>query len=57
MRVPRYLFLALYMSVTLEVGLLSGKSVTVLAGLDETVETLKNRAQMAQLPNPLDEHS
>ncbi|CAE7435911.1 HERC2 [Symbiodinium sp. KB8] len=35
------------MSVTVEVGLLSGKTATVQAGLDETVETLKRRAQMA----------
>ena len=35
------------MSITVEVGLLSGKSVTVEAGLDEEVGTLKRRAQIA----------
>ena len=35
------------MSITVEVGLLSGKSVTVEADLDEEVGTLKRRAQHA----------
>ena len=33
--------------ITLEVSLLSGKTATVQAGLDETVETLTQRAQIA----------
>ena len=35
------------MSITVEVGLLSGKAATVKADLDEEVGTLKRRAQMA----------
>ena len=35
------------MSTNVEVSLLSGKTATVQAGLDETVETLSQRAQMA----------
>ena len=35
------------MSITVEVSLLSGKTATVQAGLDETVETLAQRAQIA----------
>ncbi|OLQ02246.1 hypothetical protein AK812_SmicGene14935 [Symbiodinium microadriaticum] len=35
------------MSIAVEVGLLSGKRASVQAGLDETVETLKQRAQVA----------
>ncbi|OLP74274.1 hypothetical protein AK812_SmicGene46236, partial [Symbiodinium microadriaticum] len=35
------------MSIAVEVALLSGKTATVQAGLDETVETLSQRAQMA----------
>ena len=35
------------MSITVEVGLLSGKTVTVKADLDEEVGTLKRRAQTA----------
>ena len=35
------------MSISVEVGLLSGKAVTVEVGLDETVATLKCRAQTA----------
>eukprot|EP00439_Symbiodinium_sp_Y106_P030429 s6148_g3.t1 len=35
------------MSTTVEVSLLSGKTATVQAGLDETVETLMQRAQIA----------
>ena len=31
------------MSITVEVGLLSGKTATVEAGLNEEVETLKRR--------------
>lgn len=33
------------MSISVEVGLLSGKAATVTAGLDENVETLLLRAQ------------
>ena len=35
------------MSITVEVSLISGKTATVEAGLDETVETLTQRAQTA----------
>ena len=35
------------MSITVEVALLSGKAATVQAGLDETCETLAQRAQIA----------
>ena len=35
------------MSITVEVSLLSGKTATVPAGLDETVETWAQRAQIA----------
>ena len=35
------------MSITVEVGLLSGKTATIKAGLDDEVETLKCRAQIA----------
>ena len=35
------------MSITVDVGLLSGKTVTVKAGLDEDVGALKRRAQIA----------
>ena len=35
------------MSIAVEVSLLSGKTATVQAGLDETVETLTQRAQIA----------
>ena len=39
--------LVFVMSITVEVGLLSGKTASVIAGLDEEVETLKRRAQVA----------
>ena len=35
------------MSIQVEVGLISGKKATVQAALDETVGTLKRRAQVA----------
>ena len=35
------------MSISVEVGLLSGKAAAVTAGLDENVETLRLRAQTA----------
>ena len=35
------------MSIAVEVGLLSGKTATVTAGLDEPVHTLRRRAQIA----------
>ena len=35
------------MSIAVEVGLLSGKTATVQAGRDETVQTLSRRAQIA----------
>ena len=35
------------MSIKVEVGLLSGKTVTVNAGLNEEVGTMKRRAQIA----------
>ena len=35
------------MSVVVEVALMSGKRVSVEAGLDESVATLKRRAQIA----------
>ena len=35
------------MSISVEVSLLSGKTATVHAGLNETVETLTQRAQIA----------
>ena len=35
------------MSITVEVGLLSGKTATVVADQDEQVEALKRRAQRA----------
>ena len=35
------------MSITVKVSLLSGKTATVEAGLNETVETLAQRAQVA----------
>ena len=35
------------MSIAVEVGLLSGKSVSVQASLDEEVEALNRRAQAA----------
>ena len=35
------------MAITVEVGLLSGKGVTIKAGLDEEVAMLKDRAQLA----------
>ena len=35
------------MSITVQVALLSGKSATVQASVDEDVETLKRRAQAA----------
>ena len=35
------------MSITVQVSLLSGKIATVEAGLNETVETLAQRAQVA----------
>ncbi|CAE7945442.1 HERC1 [Symbiodinium sp. KB8] len=38
---------ATFMSITVEVSLLSGKTATVQAGLGERVETLKRRAQVA----------
>ena len=42
-------FHAWSMSITVEVSLLSGKTATVEAGLDEAVETLTQRAQIALL--------
>ena len=35
------------MSITVEVGLLSDKTATLIAGLDEAVAALKFRAQIA----------
>ena len=35
------------MSITVHVGLLSGKTASVRAGLDEQLQTLKSRAQIA----------
>ena len=41
------IFWCIKMSITVEVRLLSGKTATVSAGLNETVATLKCRAQAA----------
>ena len=35
------------MSITVEVGLLSGKTATLQAGCDDSVATLKRRAEVA----------
>ena len=42
-----YSFAVCAMSISVEVGLLSGRTTTVNAGIDEKVETLIHRAQIA----------